>query len=319
MKYNTVLQHISPNDKRCYSMMDADGIAPRRRLVLTDYYDEIQFESRVKRALKNEHTKRLLSTKSLDVGVLVVANNFGKKGELPTKNLQQLLNYFLLKNEYLLYPSIDTPNDFYKNLNTKLYKSWPEPMQCFEPDYISLYNCLLACCMKTEYNTVGFHGDNFAKNDFIELIKQQDGDLKYHGFGFDILVTDKFMDRNYIREILETNCKVVVCASSIDLDEHYIKELMDNGVQVVPSSLSCTGNFYVTEGLESGTRNIEESLQLTAVSTLELNKTIWHEVLNKRTNFYKLVEEIYFACTDENSKTSIKLLEKGIGTMSFKA
>ncbi len=318
MKYTTALQNISPEDRNCYSFVDS-GTPSRRKLIFTDYVNEAKFQNRVDRAIKNEHTRLIFSTKNFDIGVAVVANNFEGRGELEDKDLSRLLNFLLVKKEYLLFPSSNLNNSLYKNLNTKVHKSWPDDVQCFEADYISLFNCLVACAMKTEYNTVGFDGENFDKNGFISLLKQNNEHIKYQAFGFDILVTDRYIDREYSSKIIKMKPKVVVCASDIDLDEGYTKEIIDNGIQLVPGSLAITGNFYVNEGLVSKTRNMEENMHLTAVSSLHLNKSIWHNVLNSRTNFYTIVEEIYQASVDPSAKTNFKLGEEGVGAMSFKA
>ncbi len=318
MKYTTALQNISPQDKRCYSFVDL-GKPTRRKFITTDYKSDKDFQVRVNRAIKNEHTRLLFSTKDIDIGVAVVANNFADRGNLEGKALTQLINFFLLKQDYLLFPSSNLNNELYKNLNAKVYKSWPDDLQCFEADYISLFNCLVACATKTDYNTVGFDGDNFTKNEFVDMIRQNNEHIKYQAFGFDILVTDHYIDREYAKKLIAMKPKVVVCASDIDLDEGYVKELMDNNIQIVPGSIAMNGNFYVYEGLVSKTRNMEENMQLSAVSSLHLNKSIWHSVLNSRKNFYTIVEEIYHASTDPGAKTNFKFGVEGVGTMSFKA
>ena len=318
MKYTTALQNISPLDKRCYSFVDR-GEPVKRRIITTDYVSEENFQKRVDRAIKNEHTRLIFSTKDIDLGVAVVATDFGDRGKLEDKALSQLLNFFLLKQNYLLYPSSTLDNSLYRNLNSKLYKSWPEDIECFEADYVSLYNCLVACATKTGFKKVGFDGDNFTKNDFIEIVKQDSENLTYQAFGFDVLVTDRYINREYAKELIAMKPKVVVCASDIDLDEGYMKELIDNNIQVVPGSIAMNGNFYVNEGLISKTRNMDENMQLSAVSSLHLNKSIWHNVLNSRKNFYTIIEEMYSASVDPTEKTNFKLGTEGVGTMSFKA
>ena len=66
-------------------------------------------------------------------------------------------------------------------------------------------------------------------------------------------------------------------------------------------------------------RNMEENMQLTSVSSLHVNKSIWHDVLNSRKNFYSIIEEIYQASVDPSAKTNFKLGEEGVGAMSFRA
>ena len=87
----------------------------------------------------------------------------------------------------------------------------------------------------------------------------------------------------------------------------------------MPGSISLTGNFYVNEGLIEKNRNMEENMQLTSVSSLHVNKSIWHDVLNSRKNFYSIIEEIYQASVDPSAKTNFKLGEEGVGAMSFRA
>jgi hypothetical protein len=318
MKYTTVLQNISPEDRNCFSFTD-NGTPTRRKLILTHFSNPENFQKRVERAIKNEHTRMIFSTKNIDFGVLVIADSFEGRGDLEEKKLKQQINFFITKKDYLLYPSSTLDNSFYRNLNSKLHKSWPEDLECFEADYISIYNCLVACAMKTEYKTVGIHGDSFFKNQFVEMLKQNNEHLNYQTFGFDILLTDRYIDRNYASELIELKPKVVVCASDIDLDEGYVKELIDNNIHVVPGSISLTGNFYVNEGLIEKNRNMEENMQLTSVSSLHMNKAIWHDVLNSRKNFYSIIEEIYQASIDPSAKTNFKLGEEGVGAMSFKA
>ena len=64
---------------------------------------------------------------------------------------------------------------------------------------------------------------------------------------------------------------------------------------------------------------MDENMQLSAVSSLHLNKSIWHNVLNSRKNFYTIIEEMYSASVDPTEKTNFKLGTEGVGTMSFKA
>ena len=104
MKYTTVLQNISPEDRNCFSFIDK-GTPTRRKLIFTHFSSPEDFQKRSERAIKNEHTRLIFSTRNIDFGVLVLASSFDGRGNLEEKRLKQQINFFMTKKDYLLYPS----------------------------------------------------------------------------------------------------------------------------------------------------------------------------------------------------------------------
>ena len=96
MKYTTFLQNISPEDRDCFLFVDK-GTPTRRKLILTHFSNSENFQRRVERAIKNEHTRLIFSTKNIDFGVLVIADSFDGRGNLEEKKLKQKINFLIIK------------------------------------------------------------------------------------------------------------------------------------------------------------------------------------------------------------------------------
>lgn len=307
--YQTKIKSTNYQEKNCFSLLgEPDAVI--YRVLFCQCSSEQNFDMLQHMYMRNDHIKKVLSGKEVAVGNLIMADNYGEKGNIPEKQLLENFRRLIVKNNLTVYPS----GNVIHNLKEHLVKAWDFTVPFQEPDYVSLFIAVTTCLEKTGSKT--FYIDIKNMEDFQNLLDQlANADTSNP----DVYITDKFIDSDKAREILKLNPKVVVLFGNAEVDPNYIHDFRKKNINIVPTSLTQMGNFIFAEGVFSKNRSTEESFQLINVGCKSLNETLWNFSLNSRENLYDIVEEIFQAHINENAQSRFRLKTYDIGAMSYRA
>ena len=323
MDYKVIFEDVRESDKVAIILSQYEhdnGLNDLIRYTVTKYINNDIFIQNCKDICYNEQAKKNLYGLQQNFKTFTVGNDFGEKGQLIQKHLNQAVSKTLKYNNITVYPDASVKNeDFYRVTQDKNY--WSDA-EAIEGDFASITRVLLATRkIKKKYNI--FLDLTVWEKDYVDHLKEI---VRYWAFRTvdeidddTIMITDRVIDREFIRDFKTTKKPIILSLANFSTNytgKDYILELCKRKIHVIPSYFVNIGSNIIAEGLAMGTRNVKDSFQLMQIIE-EKTEKFWNDADNHRLNFYQVCKQIvdyYFFGTS----CSFKSVPVGVGAMTLK-
>lgn len=317
--FDLLSSHIEPEYKKCFSLYQSKNLESSRskiiRLSFTTFIDKKDFESRCLAIAFSDYSKYMTSGQKFNGASLIIANDFGEKGKIVTKQLIQMINQLTKTNNWKIYPSSDIPAEFFYKLKEV---QWPEGIDIAEPDYISLLHTILATKKSFGENLLSVCFDWEYDESFNQFFKYYHIDVVDNPEGV-VLVTNKFITDEKAGEIVNLKPRAVISFIDGTLNDYNDDRPMGRfklaNIHVIPSGITKLGNTLVADSYINDLRPMEQTFKLIE-TTGQRVQSIWKIALEKRINFNEIVSEITKANIGSNR---FKLASHDVGDNTYKA
>lgn len=319
--FDILHSHIEPEYKKCYYAYSQSNLKTDRQKIVhlsfTTFIDEEDFKVRSRNIAFSDYTKRMTSGQPFNVITLVIANDFGLNGKAIDKNLVHLVNFLTKSHNLKIYPSSSIPENIVKKLKD-VY--WPEDVDRYEPDYMSLLHTILQTKKSLGRNLLSVCFDYEYDDSFNQFFKYYHIDIVNDPKDA-VLVTDKYIDFDRAKEIVKLQPEIVISFNDGCIWESYgindapMGLFRVNDINLIPSGITKLGNTLVADNHINNLRTIEQTFKLIE-TTGERVESLWKMSLEKRINFNDIVSEITKA---EVSSNRFKLEVHDIGVNTYKA
>jgi hypothetical protein len=318
--FDILYSHIEPEYKKCYYAYSQSNIKTNRQKIVhlsfATFIDKDDFKTRSYDIAFNDYTKRMTSGQPFDIVSLVIANDFDLNGQAIEKNLIHLINFITKSYKLKIYPSASVPQSIIKKLKD-IY--WPNDIDMYEPDYMSLLHTILATKKAIGKNLLSVYFDYDYDDSFNQFFKYYHIDIVDEPKDA-VLVTDKFIDENRANELVNLKPKIVIsvndgCIWQTPINDAPMGILRKNSIDLISSGITKIGNTLVADNQVNNLRSVEQTFKLIE-TTGQRVETIWKMALEKRINFNDIVSEITKAEVEQNR---FKLEVHDIGVNTYKA
>lgn len=323
MEYKVVFKDVRESDKVAIMLSEYEhdnNLNDLIRYTVTKYINNDIFLQNCKDICYSEQAKKILYGLEHNFKTFTVGNDFGNKGLVIQKHLNQTVRGTLKKQNFVVYPDASVKNeDFYKVTQDKHY--WSDA-EAIEGDLNSIARVLLGTRkVKNAYNI--YFDLSVWEEQYVNHIKKI---AKYWTFNVvdhpddnTIYLTDKPIDREFVRNF-PGGCKPIIFSianfTTNYTGKDYALEFCKRKIHVIPSYFVNIGSNIIAEGLAMGTRQVIDSFQLMHLIDQKTEK-MWQFADNHRINFYELCKEIvenYFSQTPNR----FGLQTVGVGAMTLK-
>ena len=317
--FDLLSSHIEPGFKKCFSAYKSANNdstrSPIVRLSFAPFHSEKDFENRCLNIAFTDEMKLMTSGQTHNGISLIIANDFGAGGQPIEKHFIKMIDYIIKENNWKVYPSPDIPESFFKKLKEV---RWPDGVDIAEPDYVTLLHTILATKKAFGENLLSLYFDWEYDEGFNQFFKYYHIDITDNPENA-VLVTNKFIDDNRAKEIVEMKPRTVISFKDGTVDDYNsdgpMGRLKFNNIHLVPSGITQIGNTMVADNYINDLRSTEETFKL--IETVgDRVETLWKMALESRINFNDLVTEITKARIASNR---FKLQTFGVGHNTYKA
>ncbi len=317
--FDLLSSHIEPGFKKCFSAYTSANNDSKRspivRLSFAPFYNEKDFENRCFNIAFTDEMKLMTSGQPHNGISLIIANDFGTGGQPIEKHFIKMIDHIIKENNWKVYPSSDIPEDFFKKLKEI---SWPEGVGIVEPDYMTLLHTILATKKAFGQNLLSVYFDWEYDNSFNQFFKYYHIDVTDNPEKA-VLVTNKFIDDNRAKEIVDMKPRTVISFKDGTIDDYNSNEAMGrlkfNEIHLVPAGITQIGNTMVADNYINNLRSTDETFRL--LETVgDRVEALWKMALESRINFNDVVTEITRASISTNR---FKLQTFGVGNNIYKA
>ncbi len=323
MEYKVIFEDVRESDKVAIMLSEFehdDNLNDLVRYTVTPYINNDIFIENCKNICYNEQAKKILYGLQQNFKTFTVGNDFGDKGTVIQKHLNQAISKILLVNNITVYPDASVKNkDFYRVTQDKNY--WSDA-EAIEGDFASITRVLLATRrIKKKYNI--FLDLAVWEDDYVDHLKEI---ARYWAFRLvdeidedTIMITDKVIDREFIRNFKTTKKPIILSLANFSTGytgKDYIMELCKRKVHVIPSYFVNIGSNIIAEGLAMGTRNVKDSFQLMQIIEDKTEK-FWNDADNHSINFYEVCKQV-IENAFHGTPNQFKNVAVGVGAMTLK-
>ena len=317
--FDLLSSHIEPGFKKCFSAYKSTNNdstrSPIVRLSFAPFHSEKDFENRCLNIAFTDEMKLMTSGQTHNGISLIIANDFGAGGQPIEKHFIKMIDYIIKENNWKVYPSPDIPESFFKKLKEV---RWPDGVDIAEPDYVTLLHTILATKKAFGENLLSLYFDWEYDEGFNQFFKYYHIDITDNPEKA-VLVTNKFIDDNRAKEIVEMKPRTVISFKDGTVDDYNsdgpMGRLKFNNIHLVPSGITQIGNTMVADNYINDLRSTEETFKL--IETVgDRVETLWKMALESRINFNDVVTEITKARIASNR---FKLQTFGVGHNTYKA